>query len=39
MSPFYDNNTDPYFDENDLIELPSDDLSLDYRKYPYGPSG
>jgi hypothetical protein len=38
-SPFYDNATNPYFEESDLIELSNDDSSNDYRKYPYGPSG
>ena len=38
-SPYYENPADPYFDEEDAIELPSDDqVSSDYRKYPYGPS-
>lgn len=26
-SPYYDNSTEPYIDENDLIELPQDDQS------------
>lgn len=34
-SPFYD-QSDPYLEESDLIELPSDEPTGDYRKYPYG---
>jgi hypothetical protein len=34
-SPFYD-ASDPFLEETDVIELPSDDSSGDYRKYPYG---
>jgi hypothetical protein len=34
-SPFYD-STDPYLDEADVIELPNDETSNDFRKYPYG---
>ena len=30
----------PYIDENDLVELPPEEASVDHRKYyPYGPSG
>jgi hypothetical protein len=40
VSPFYDNQQDPYFDESEAIELINDDSSnFDYRKYPYGPNG
>ena len=35
-SPYYDSSQDPYMDDNDLIEMPSDDQNTDYRKYPYG---
>lgn len=38
VSPFYDAQTNPYFDESEAIEFPSDDLSNEFRKYPYGPS-
>lgn len=37
-SPFYDSQSDPYFDENELIELPPEEGATDFRKYPYGPS-
>jgi len=37
-SPYYDSPDNPYFDENDLVELPQDDSNTDFRKYPYGSS-
>ena len=37
-SPFYDDPQNPYIDESEAIELPSDDQHVDYRKYPYGPT-
>jgi len=36
QSPFY--TDEPYFDENELIELPSEEANYDYRKYPFGPT-
>ena len=35
-SPFYEG--EPYLDDADLIELPSEDANYDYRKYPFGPT-
>ena len=35
-SPFYPD--EPYLEEGDAIELPSEDASYDYRKYPFGPT-
>jgi hypothetical protein len=37
ISPFYSDPQDPYIEDIDLIELPSDDLISEQRKYPYGP--
>lgn len=35
-SPFYENSGESYLDENDLIDIASDDQNPDFRKYPYG---
>ena len=35
-SPYYEG--EQYLEDADLIELPSDDASYDYRKYPFGPT-
>ena len=35
-SPFYEGEA--YIDENELIELPSEDANYDYRKYLFGPT-
>ncbi len=38
-SPYYSDPQDPYIEDIDLIELPSDDQAQDnQRKYPYGSS-
>jgi hypothetical protein len=38
QSPYYD-SSDPYLEENELIDLPSDEQSSsDFRKYPYSPN-
>ena len=37
-SPYYDDPTNQYLDDADLVELPNDDQHFDYRKYPYGPT-
>ena len=37
-SPFYDNSSEPYIDDSDFIEVPSDESSFDNKKYPYGPN-
>ena len=40
QSPYYSDPQDPYIEDIDLIELPSDDNNggggPDQRKYPYG---
>lgn len=37
QSPFYSADEN-YLDENELLELPSEDANYDYRKYPFGPT-
>lgn len=37
-SPYYADAGEPYLDDNDLVELPSEDANYDYRKYPFGPA-
>lgn len=35
-SPYY--TDEPYMDDNELLELPSEEANYDYRKYPFGPT-
>ena len=36
QSPFYNDPQDPYIQDIDLIELPSDDITPDQKKFQYG---
>lgn len=41
-SPFYDKQKEPFLDEADAIELPTDESLMQEargRGYPYGPTG